>query len=226
MKFVTRLPALLLACKALANAAKTSIGSVSSLPRRSALRIGSAGLAWQNFGSAAHSIEEFGDQTANQIGRIGGQLVQGDESLMSQKAHGTTESAVQPKLRWNVDRETADRICSFNRRFAEYAGYWTNTAFLEEARQTTREIVYYDSVSGKPLFVAPRGRSMTDFLVESNVHGWPSFRDQEVVWSNVRVLRDGETVSVDGTHLGHNLPDRNGNRFCINLVSVSGNPAV
>ena len=32
--------------------------------------------------------------------------------------------------------------------------------------------------------------------------GWPSFRDQEVVWENVRVLRDGETVSTSGTHLG------------------------
>ena len=24
---------------------------------------------------------------------------------------------------------------------------------------------------------------------------------------------------------GHNLPDNNGNRYCINLVSISGNPA-
>ena len=34
----------------------------------------------------------------------------------------------------------------------------------------------------------------------------------------------GETVSVDGTHLGHNLPDDAGNRYCINLVSVAGRP--
>jgi len=40
--------------------------------------------------------------------------------------------------------------------------------------------------------------------------------------SSVRVLSDGETVSVDGTHLGHNLPDSSGNRYCINLVSVAG----
>lgn len=52
----------------------------------------------------------------------------------------------------------------------------------------------------------------------------PSFRDAEVVWENVRVLPDGETVSVDGTHLGHNLPDSSGNRYCINLVSVAGQP--
>jgi len=44
------------------------------------------------------------------------------------------------------------------------------------------------------------------------------------VWENVRTLKDGETVSKDGTHLGHNLPDRNGDRYCINLVSIAGNP--
>ena len=34
----------------------------------------------------------------------------------------------------------------------------------------------------------------------------------------------GEAVSLAGTHLGHNLPDRKGNRYCINLVSVAGTP--
>ena len=42
---------------------------------------------------------------------------------------------------------------------------------------------------------------------------------------DVRVLQDGEAVSVAGTHLGHNLPDRKGNRYCINLVSVAAYPA-
>ena len=41
----------------------------------------------------------------------------------------------------------------------------------------------------------------------------------------MRILPDGESVSVDGTHLGHNIPDRAGNRYCINLVSVAGRPA-
>jgi peptide methionine sulfoxide reductase MsrB len=31
-------------------------------------------------------------------------------------------------------------------------------------------------------------------------------------------------VSLAGTHLGHNLPDSKGNRYCINLVSVAGYP--
>jgi hypothetical protein len=29
--------------------------------------------------------------------------------------------------------------------------------------------------------------------------------DEECHWENVRVLKDGETVSVDGTHLGTNV---------------------
>ena len=49
-------------------------------------------------------------------------------------------------------------------------------------------------------------------------------RDSEVNWEYVRCLPDGECVSVDGTHLGHNLPDGSGNRYCINLVSVAGYP--
>ena len=64
--------------------------------------------------------------------------------------------------------------------------------------------------------------------VHANVShtGWPSFRDEEVVKEHVRVLPDsGEAVSVDSTHLGHNIPDRNGNRYCINLVSVAGFPS-
>jgi hypothetical protein len=59
--------------------------------------------------------------------------------------------------------------------------------------------------------VAPIHRSAADLVFESRVHGWPSFRDDEVVWENVRVLRNsGETVSISGTHLGHNLPDKKG----------------
>ena len=56
------------------------------------------------------------------------------------------------------------------------------------------------------------------------VHGWPSFRDDEVNWDYVRVLSDGECVSTAGTHLGHNIPDKDGNRYCINLVSIAGHP--
>ena len=104
-------------------------------------------------------------------------------------------------------------------------GYFTGTTFENELRAANGPITFYDSNSGKPLFIAPINRSVDEFIEESKYHGWPSFRDQEVVWDNVRVLKNsGETVSIDGTHLGHNIPDRRGNRYCINLVSVAGNP--
>ena len=146
-----------------------------------------------------------------------------DESVMAPKAHGTCDRPVQDKLRWDCDRTVADRICCFNRHYAEYSGYWTKTSFLAEVDRD-KETTYYDSVTGKPLFIAPRGRSFEDFEKESRSHGWPSFRDDEVVWENVRCLANGEAVSLAGTHLGHNLPDRKGNRYCINLVSVAGRP--
>jgi peptide methionine sulfoxide reductase MsrB len=150
--------------------------------------------------------------------------VMGTEDIMSKKAHGTSDTPVQDNLRWSVDQQTADRICNFNRHYAEHSGYFEgSTKFMDEARKGG-QITFYDSNTGKPLFIAPKGRTMEEFLVESRAHGWPSFRDQEVVWQNVRVLPDGETVSLDGTHLGHNLPDGKGSRYCINLVSVAGNP--
>jgi len=129
---------------------------------------------------------------------------------------------MQP-LRWSADWKTADRICCFNRHYAEYAGYWQSTTFGKEQSAASGEITFYDSITGKPLFIAPRGRSFDDFVHESTSHGWPSFRDEELVAENVRVLPNGETVSIDGTHLGHNLPDWR-NRYCINLVSVAGMP--
>ena len=152
------------------------------------------------------------------------------------------------------------------------------------------EIKFYDSNTGNLLFIAPKGRSFDEFINESMSHGWPSFRDDEVVWDDVRCLPNGEAVSLVGTHLGvsfmllgyvfsirlkasfshmncfsilifanfrtgstsklkmmsshflrlivpqhiltcalsltlfNSLPDFSGNRYCINLVSVAGNP--
>jgi peptide methionine sulfoxide reductase MsrB len=219
--------------------------------------------------------------------------IPGDESIMRQKAHGTTETGVMQDLRWGVDVRLADRICwcvlctcpcraprpssglSLRARevgkeapgrlpwygthpplsfiftpattgttqrcvhsvpwnssgadtscagsYPQHAGYWETTNFLKEVDRT-KETVYYDPVTGRPLFIAPRGRTFAEFEKESRSHGWPSFRDEEVVWDDVRVLPDGEAVSTAGTHLGHNLPDRKGNRYCINLVSIAGKP--
>jgi hypothetical protein len=38
---------------------------------------------------------------------------------MSQKAHGTSPKPVQEKLRWGCDPKLADKICCFNRHYAE-----------------------------------------------------------------------------------------------------------
>ena len=63
----------------------------------------------------------------------------------------------------------------------QYGGYWLSTSFLKEVDKT-KETTFYDSVTGLPLFVAPRGRSWEEFEAESRSHGWPSFRDQECIW--------------------------------------------
>ena len=136
-------------------------------------------------------------------GKVFGEpVVMGTEEMMSQKAHGTSAVPVQKDLRWNCDVETADRICNFNRHYAEYGGYWERaTTFLQEESASSGEITFYDSNTGKPLFWGPRDRSWDSFVKESKVHGWPSFRDSEVNWDYVRVLPNGECISVDGTHV-------------------------
>uniref|UniRef100_A0A7S4AEQ4 Peptide-methionine (R)-S-oxide reductase n=2 Tax=Pseudo-nitzschia australis TaxID=44445 RepID=A0A7S4AEQ4_9STRA len=156
---------------------------------------------------------------------FGGKIVFGEEEIMKPKEHGTSAAPVQENLLYGANNKLADKVCSFNRHFAENGGYFISTSFEDQVLAAKGPITFYDSVTGKPLFVAPINRSAEQFITESEVHGWPSFRDDEVVWENVRVLKkSGETVSADGTHLGHNLPDRSGNRYCINLVSIAGNP--
>lgn len=103
-----------------------------------------------------------------------------------------------------------------------HSGYWQSTDFLKDIKDSEQPIKFYDSVTGKLLFTAPIDRSLDDFIQESAKHGWPSFRDEEVNWEYVRCLADGECVSTTGTHLGHNIPDSKGNRYCINHVSVAG----
>ena len=149
----------------------------------------------------------------------------GTEALMAPKGpHGSTAQPPQAALRYGISHALASRICCFNRHYAEPRGSFEATTFFRDVNKSG-ETVFYDSVTGRPLFVAPRGRTFAEFEAESISHGWPSFRDAEVVWDDVRCLEDGECVSVAGTHLGHNLPDRRGNRYCINLCSVAGSPA-
>lgn len=97
----------------------------------------------------------------------------GDESIMAPKGHGTSASAVQPNLRYGVSNQLADRIVNFNRHFAELAGYFEHQdgSFEQILLQSNGPVTFYDSVTGRPLFVAPIGRSKQDFLKESRVHG-------------------------------------------------------
>ena len=53
----------------------------------------------------------------------------GSEELMAPKAHGTSDVPPLPNLRWGVDTDTADRVCNFNRHFAEHAGYFEETRY-------------------------------------------------------------------------------------------------
>ena len=150
--------------------------------------------------------------------------LQGEESLMAKKGpFGSTAQPVQANLQYGISNSLANRICCFNRHYAEPSGSFTGTSFFSDVNRSG-ETTFYDSVTGRPLFIAPRGRTFAEFEQESRAHGWPSFRDAEVVWDDVRCLPDGECVSTAGTHLGHNLPDSKGNRYCINLCSVAGRP--
>lgn len=48
--------------------------------------------------------------------------IRGSEEIMKKKAHGTSDVPVQSNLKYGCDVALADRICNFNRRFAEHAG--------------------------------------------------------------------------------------------------------
>lgn len=150
--------------------------------------------------------------------------IYGSKDIMKRKANGTSDTPVQDNLRWGCDRKSADRICNHNRRYAEQFNYFShNQAFMTELTKT-KKITFYDSNSGLPILQAPVNRTWREFWEESQQHGWPSFRDEDVNWEHVRCLQGGELVSLAGTHLGHNLPDKKGNRYCINLLSIAGRP--
>jgi len=119
--------------------------------------------------------------------------------------------------------DLANHICCNNHNGAEHRGFLSDGDIkLFDRLDPGSLTVFYDSVCGKPLFVAPRGRSFADFKKESIAHGWPSFRPEETVDANVNVLSGGRMESVCGTHLGHNLPDLSGARYCIDLVCIAG----
>lgn len=58
--------------------------------------------------------------------------IRGSEEIMKKKAHGTSDLPVQSNLKYGCDVALADRICNFNRRFAEHAG--------EENKNITKQL--------------------------------------------------------------------------------------
>ncbi|CAJ1374556.1 unnamed protein product [Effrenium voratum] len=121
-----------------------------------------------------------------------------------------------------VNQGFAEVCCKVPQHWAEPAGSLNRVNFWQELGSGVT--TFYDAQCGIPLFRAPVGRSLAEFQAESNGHGWPSFREEELVKSNIEVKEDGEVVSRCGTHLGHNLPDQAGNRYCIDLLCIAGHP--
>ena len=55
--------------------------------------------------------------------------IRGSEEIMKKKLHGSSDSPVQSNLKYGCDVALADRICNYNRRFAEHAGAFRNVHF-------------------------------------------------------------------------------------------------
>jgi peptide methionine sulfoxide reductase MsrA/peptide methionine sulfoxide reductase MsrB len=135
---------------------------------------------------------------------------------------------IQKKLQFGCEtaRSLADKICCHNTDYAEHSGFFTDPKIgLFGKLNPDKTTTFYDSVCGLPLFIAPRGRSFAEWHSESLQHGWPSFRPEEAVKANIVFHEGGEMASTCGTHLGHNLPDSTGDRYCIDLVCIAGNKA-
>ena len=174
------------------------------------------------YGDIPKSVKKyFNDQKLKKSEKKTNYPIIGEEEIMCQKMNGSCGDNNDVKLRWGGDKELSINICCFNRYYAEPSGYWKSKSFINELNKNI-SITFYDTITKKQLFKIPNSRSINDFISETEKHGWPSFRDDEVSWENVRCLKNGETVSIDGTHLGHNIPDEKGNRYCINILSISG----
>lgn len=96
---------------------------------------------------------------------------------------------------------------------------------------TSGVTTFYDSVCGLPVFRAPVGRSFEAWKAETDKHGWPSFRAAEVLSENIIVdtttyngAEHLKIYSKCGTYLGDNLIDDVGDRYCIDLSCISGQP--
>ena len=105
-----------------------------------------------------------------------------DESVMSPKEHGTCPNPPMKDLRWNVDRKTTDKICCFNRHYAEYSGYFAQTDFISDAKNSELPIKFHDPITGKVLYNCSKLRGIANntipfsyFLQRQLIDQWIHF---------------------------------------------------
>lgn len=161
------------------------------------------------------------------------------------KEFDTCKGQVQSNLRYNMSQFTtpagipvdingteslATAVCCDSRTkvFAEPRFLFQNPYVdLFQKLDASRVTTFYDSVCGLPLFKAPVGRTFSEFKADTTEHGWPSFREKEIISENVITDKNGFVYSKCGTHLGSYLPDGKNNsipRWCLDLSCLSGSP--
>lgn len=168
------------------------------------------------------------------------QAPSGPAGVRPPKEDDTCSGPVQSHLRYNISSLTepyvpvavdpqeslATAVCCDKRTkvYAEpqFLYQAPNIMLFEQIKGVT---TFYDSVCGVPLFRAPVNRTLEDFKADTDEHGWPSFRLEEVVQAHVTHDADGFVYSSCGTHLGSYLPDAKRPRWCMDLSCIAGSPA-
>lgn len=89
--------------------------------------------------------------------------------------------------------------------------------YMEKNGVTT----FYDSVCSLPVFRAPVNRTLASFKADSEATGWPNFRPEEAIMTNLQILDNGDVKSACGTHLG-TFFKQDGGRYCIDVSCIAG----
>merc|ERR1712176_157115 len=110
------------------------------------------------------------------------------------------------------DESIVDAICcdpNF-KGFAEPVGTYARGdvnlfGILDPHGNRTAEYTFFDPICGIPLFTVGSARPFAEFRAETEEHGWPSFRPEELVNNNAYIEEGSNLVySRCGTHLGSN----------------------
>jgi len=182
-------------------------------------------------------------QSISIVGPNGSLLLAQQSPVQPPASNDYCQGPVQSDLRFNIStRDTPETLSQYvdgNETLAEAVCCDRRTEALAEPRFTYMApdislftkvdangvTTFYDSVCGVPVFKAPVGRTLAAFKADTEEHGWPSFRPQEVVQENIKTDKTtGYVTSSCGTHLGSYLPDEQGDRWCIDLSCIAGRP--